>query len=124
MLKLNPQADLQGITAALQNVLADCIERWRTSGVPLLAEDEIIVLLEPGDTIHDLAALVGILTDDADEEFVPPAEWTTDLGEAWEMYVAFSDDGNGVSLILPKDGTDPQLCRLFADYATPPTGSK
>jgi len=54
---------------------------------------------------------------------VPPAEWTTDRGCAYEMFVCLNDDGAGFSIFIPKAaGIDPLLLDLCAAGVTqPPT---
>jgi hypothetical protein len=120
MRQLSTNSDLSDIPEPLREEVAACLQRWRTSGVLAEPETELIALVEPGDSITTVAALLG--DDVADDEFVLPAEWVTDLGCMMEAYVCWSDDGHGISLLVPKaDSTDPALLALCLDLVSPPT---
>ena len=86
-------------------------------GVALSPDDDLIVLLEPGDGVDDLARYLGDDVEHADD-FYPPAEWVADRGCFLEMFLCYSDAGNGLSVILPRaEEIDPQLLDLFTSYA-------
>lgn len=117
MRRLKPDADLDDIPLPLRQELDDCLSRWRESGVALSPDDDLIVLLEPGDSIDDLARYLGDDVDQADD-FYPAADWVADRGCCFEMFLCYSDAGNGLSVILMRaDGIDPQLLALFNSYA-------
>lgn len=114
---LKPDADLDEFPPPLRQELADCLARWHKSGVELSPEDDLIVLLEPGDGVDDLARYLGDDVEHADD-FYPPAEWVADRDGCFEMFLCCSDAGNGLSVILPQaDGIDPLLLNLFTLYA-------
>ena len=114
---LKPDAAFDDVPLPLRQALADCLARWRESGVPLSPDDDLIVLLEPGDRVGDLARYLGDDVEDADD-FYPPAEWVADRGCCLELFLCFSDAGNGLSVFLPQsDGIDPLLLDLFMSYA-------
>ena len=112
-------ADLSGISLPLRQELLDCLTHWSESGVPYGPSDDLIVLVEAGDTIDTVAGYLGLLLDVHDEDFVLPAEWVTDRGCALELYVCLSDNGMGYSIFVPKsDGIDPLLIELCECYVT------
>jgi len=114
---LKPDADFDDVPLPLRQALAECLARWHESGVPLSPDDDLIVLLEPGDSVSDLARYLGDDVDHADD-FYPPAEWVADRGGCFEMFLCYSDAGNGLSVILPQAaGIDPELLDLFTGYA-------
>lgn len=113
---LKPDAELGDTPLPLRQELTDCLARWRESGVELSPDDDLIILLEVGDGVGDLARYLG---DDIDhvDDFYPPAEWVADRGCCLEMFLCYSDAGNGLSVILPRtDEIDPQLLALFTSY--------
>lgn len=113
---LKPDSDLDEFPPPIRQELADCLTRWRESGVELSPDDDLIVLLEPGDRLSDLARYLGDDLEDADD-FYPPAEWVADRGGCFEMFLCYSDAGNGLSVILPRtEEIDPQLLELFTSY--------
>lgn len=114
---LKPDAVLDEFPLPIRQELADCLARWHESGVELSPDDDLIVLLEPGDGVDDLARYLGDDVEHADD-FYPAAEWVADRGGCLEMFLCYSDAGNGLSVILPQaDGIDLQLLDLFTRYA-------
>jgi hypothetical protein len=122
---LPSDADLADIAFPLRQELDDCLIRWSESGVPYEPTDTLIVLVEVGDSVDTLAKYVSGMADgDVDEDDIaPPAEWTTDRGCAYEMFICLNDDGAGFSIFIPKEaGIDPLLLDLCAaDVTQPPT---
>ena len=117
MRALRTEDDLAGLPASLRDALAACLERWRTSGVPYDPAGELLLLVEPGDSIDAVCRYVSTGLDDEDESL--PGEWITDWGPCFETYICFSDNGNGVSLVTPKlPGIDANLLALCAAYVT------
>lgn len=122
MRALHSEADLAGLPVPLQDALAACLLRWRTSGVPYDPAGEFLLLVEPGDSIDAVCQHVSLGFDDEDNSL--PGEWTTDWGPCFETYICYTDDGCGVSLITPKlPGINADLLALCAAYVTqqPPT---
>lgn len=117
MRALHTEADLIGLPVALREVLAACMERWRTSGVSYDPAGEFLLLVEPGDSIDAVCRHVSASLNDEGESL--PGEWTTDWGPCFETYICFSDDGCGLSLVTPKlPGIDANLLALCAAYVT------
>lgn len=116
---LRSDADLSDLPLPLRQEVADCLKRWAESGVPYGPEDILVALVEPGDSVDAVARYVsGAAGDENEEDVAPPAEWTTDRGCAFEMFICWSDDGCGVSVFTPKtEGIDPLLLELLAAYA-------
>ena len=123
---LRSDADLADIALPLRQELADCLTRWSESGVPYEPGDVLIVLVEAGDSVDAVAKYVSGTAEsgsdadeDVDNDFAPPAEWTTDRGCAYEMFICLNDDGAGFSIFIPKAaGIDPLLLELCAAYVT------
>jgi hypothetical protein len=120
---LRSDADLTGIAFPLRRDIDDCLIRWSESGVPYDPTDTLIVLVEIGDSVDAVAKYVSGIADDSgdadDGDFAPPAEWTTDRGCAYEMFICLNDDGAGFSIFIPKiDGIDPLLLELCTAYVT------
>lgn len=117
MRRLRLDADLADIPAPLRDELAACLQRWAESGVPYGPGDDLILLVEPGDSVDAVAGYLRGEDDGHGEDFDPPAEWVTDRGVCFEMFICWSDDGNGISVMVPKaDGVDPLLLELCAAY--------
>lgn len=115
---LASDGDLDDLPEPLRREVVACLERWRSTGVPPTDYESPVALVEPGDTLDTVAALLG---DIADDDFVLPAEWVSDLGCVLEAYLCWSDDGQGVSLLVPKDGAiDPALLALCLDLVSSP----
>lgn len=75
------------------------------------------MLVEPGDSIDAVCRHVSACLNDEYESL--PGEWTTDWGPCFETYIRFSDDGCGISLVIPKlPGIDANLLVLCAAYVT------
>lgn len=71
----------------------------------------VIYIVEPGDTLNDLADLRGCSF--ADWEFI-----ILHPGEIFEAVVIRSDDGAGDVILVPdRDGMDPDLLGLCSDNA-------
>lgn len=118
MRHLASNSNLADLPEPLRQEVAACLQRWHTSGV-LVAEDEApVILVGPGDTLATVATLLG---DTADDDFVLPAEWVTDLGCVLEAYVCWGADGQGISLLIPKaDSTDAVLLAHCLDIVSSP----
>lgn len=118
MRHLSSDSDLGDIPEALRSEVVACLHRWLTSGVALGPDEAPVVLVEPSDSVDTVAALLG---DTADDDFMLPAEWVTDHGSVLEAFICWSDDGHGISLLVPKtEQTDPALLALCADQLSPP----
>jgi hypothetical protein len=116
---LRSDADLTGIAFPLRQEIDNCLTRWLESGVPFDPTDTLIVLAEVGDSVDAVAKYVSGMADGDEDDFAPPAEWTTDRGCAYEMFICLNDDGAGFSIFIPKiDGIDPLLLELCAAYVT------
>ena len=110
--------DLNDLAEPLRREVVSCLARWRSAKLGPTDYEALVALVEPGDSVATVAALLG---DIADEDFVLPAEWVTDLGCVFEAYICWSDDGYGVSLLVPNDDAiDPVLLALCRDLASPP----
>lgn len=118
MRHLSSASNLGDIPEALRSEVVACLQRWLTSGVALGPGEAPVVLVEAGDTIDTVAAFLG---DTADDDFMLPAEWVTDHGSVLEAFICWSDDGYGISLLVPKAmQTDPALLALCAEQLSPP----
>jgi hypothetical protein len=116
MRQLSSNSDLSDIPEPLREEVAACLQRWRTSGVPVEPETELVALLELGDSVDAIAAILG---DAADEDYEPPAEWVADHGCVYEVFVCWNDDGQGISILVPKTaGTNAGLLEFCAGHAT------
>ena len=116
---LRSDADLAGIPLPLRQELDDCLIRWAESGVPYDPTDTLIVLVEIGDSVDVVAKYVSGMAAGDEDDFAPPAEWTTDHGCAYEMFICLNDDGAGFSIFIPKAaGIDPLRLELCAAYVT------
>lgn len=110
--------DLSDLAEPLRREVVSCLARWRSANLGPTDYEALVALVEPGDSVATVAALLG---DTADDDFVLPAEWVTDLGCVLEAYICWSDDGYGVSLLVPKDDAiDPDLLAMCLDLASPP----
>jgi hypothetical protein len=92
------------------------------------ASDGQMIVVEPGDSVEALEKSSGcpILRDLFDEcrfpddGFAPAFEVLEDHGCCYEMVFIFTDNGSGVELFIPKrEGVDPQLLAMCAQYAVP-----
>ena len=120
MRHLASNSNLADLPEPLRREVAACLQRWQTSSVPVAEDEAPVILVEPGDTLATVAALLGEV---ADDDFVLPAEWVSDLGCALEGYVCWGADGQGVSLLIPKaDSTDPVLLAHCLDLVSSPPG--
>lgn len=118
MQHLASNSNLADLPEPLHQEVAACLQRWQTSGVPVAEDEALVILVEPGDTLTTVAALLG---DVADDDFVLPVEWVTDLGCVLEAYVCWGVDGQGISLLIPKtDSTDPVLLAHCLDLLSSP----
>lgn len=116
MQHLASNSNLADLPEPLRREVAACQQRWQTSDVAVAEDEATVILVEPGDTLVTVAALLG---DVADDDFVLPAEWVADLGEVLEAYVCWGADGQGVSLLIPKaDSTDPMLLAHCLDLVS------
>lgn len=112
--------DLDDLAEPLRREVLSCLARWRSSHLGPTDYEALVALVEPGDSVATVAALLGDTTDD---DFVLPAEWVTDLGYVLEAYICWSDDGYGVSLLVPKDDAiDPDLLAMCLDLVSPHPG--
>ena len=86
-----------------------------------------IIVVEPNDTLRSLEGESGVPIatnpfDDSrfpDPDFVPVCEYLEEHSRCYEMMFLFSDDGAGVNLFVPKQGTDAEVLALCARYAAP-----
>lgn len=112
--------DLGDLAEPLRREVLNCLARWRGAHLEPTDYEALVALVEPGDSVATVAALLG---DTADDDFVLPADWVTDLGCVLEAYICWSDDGHGVSLLVPKDDAiDPDLLAMCLELASPPAG--
>ena len=118
MRTLNSQADLSDLPPELATVIESCLQRWADSG--LLCDpdlDEVVLLVEPGDSNDDLVGYSSSLAALQNGE-APPFEWILDYGGVFEAGMVTGDDGSGFSLILPKaDGINKRLLTCCAESA-------
>lgn len=115
MRHLASNSNLADLPEPLRHEVAACLQRWQTSGVPVTEDEAPVILVEQGDTLATVAALLGDIADD----FVLPTEWVTDLGCVLEAYICWGADGQGVSLLIPKaDSTDPVLLAHCLDLVS------
>ncbi len=119
MRHLDSDSDLGDLPEPLRQEIVACLQRWQSSGEPLTDYESPVALVEPGDSMTTVAELLG--DDVADDDFVLPAEWVADLGCVLEAYICWSNDGYGISLLIPKaDSTDPALLAHCLDLVSPP----
>lgn len=120
MRALSQHAALGDLPPDLQHIVATCLQRWVESGVLNEPEsDTPVYLVEAGDTGDQLATASSLLAAIDDPDDVPPFEWVTDFGCCFEAALILSDDGNGLSLIVPKaPGISPALLDVCARLAT------
>lgn len=120
MRPLNRHADLSMLDPVLQAVIAACLQRWVEAEVLYDPDTETpVYLVESGDTCNELASASDLLTVIDDPDDCPPFEWVTDFGCCYEAALILSDDGSGLSLIVPKTaGVSPALLDLCARLAT------
>lgn len=112
------ERDLDDLAEPLRREVFGCLARWRSTNLGPTDYEALVALVEPGDSVATVATLLG---DTADDDFVLPAEWVSDLGCLFEAYVCWSDDGYGVSLLVPKDDAiDPDLLAMCIELASPP----
>jgi hypothetical protein len=84
-----------------------------------------MIIMEQGDTISDIEEEIGfsILTnlfDDVrypDPDFVPCFEALEDHGTFYEILFIFGDGDDAVDIFIPKDGVDPLLLSMCAQFA-------
>lgn len=77
-----------------------------------------VIVVDPGDSMEAVAAASDLILDPDHDDFMP-FEWVADQGERFEAYIVFSDDGDGLSLIIPKqEGVDARLLALCEMFAT------
>jgi len=118
MRQLDSDSDLGDLAEPLRREILSCLVRWRSTNLGPTDYEALVVLVEPGDSVASVAALLG---DIADDDFVLPAEWISDLGCVFEAYICWNDDGYGVSLLVPKDDAiEPVLLALCRDLASQP----
>lgn len=78
-----------------------------------------VIVVDPGDSMEAVAEATDLILDPDHGDFLP-FEWITDKGESYEAYIVFSDDGDGLSLIIPKlAGIDARLLALCEMFVTP-----
>lgn len=79
------------------------------------------VLVEAGDCIADIEAIIGFpLVPAGDADFSPSFEWLVEWPICYEAVFIFSDDGYGIDLLIPKlPGIDADLLAMCRKYATP-----
>ncbi len=78
-----------------------------------------VIVVDPGDSMEAVAEASDLILDPDHDDFLP-FEWVTDQGGRYEAYIAFSDDGDGLSLIVPKlVGVDARLLALCEMFVTP-----
>lgn len=120
MRPLNRHSDLGGLDSALQLVITTCLQRWIEAEVLFDPDTETpVYLVEAGDTGDQLATASSLLAAIYDPDDVPPFEWVTDFGCCFEAALILSDDGSGLSLIVPKaPGISPALLDVCARLAT------
>lgn len=124
MRPLNRHADLGGLDPALQSVVTSCLQRWIEAEVLFDPDTETpVYLVEAGDTGDQLATASSLLAAIDDPDDAPPFEWVTDFGCCFEAALILSDDGSGLSLIVPKapgiSTTLLDLCARLATYDVP-----
>lgn len=114
------ERDLGDLAEPLRKEVVSCLARWHSTHLGPTDYEALVALVEPGDSVATVAALLGDVVDD---DFVLPAEWVTDLGCVLEAYICWSDDGYGVSLLVPKDDAiDPDLLAMCLDLVSPAPG--
>lgn len=78
-----------------------------------------VIVVDPGDSMEAVAEASDLILDPDHDDFLP-FEWVTDQGGRYEAYIVFSDDGDGLSLIIPKQaGVDVRLLALCEMFVTP-----
>ncbi|WP_301102495.1 hypothetical protein [Propionivibrio sp.] len=120
MRPLNRHSDLGGLDPALQSVITTCLQRWIDAEVLYDPDTETpVYLVEAGDTGEQLTTASSLLAAIDDPDGCPPFEWVTDFGCCFEAALILSDDGSGLSLIVPKTpGISSALLDLCARLAT------
>lgn len=98
--------DIAALLRLLRDQLIDCGD---------LTEIGTFVIVEPGDTLADIEATLGI---SIIIDGTPTWEWVMRHGSIFEAPIILSDDGFGHVLIVPDaDGIDPRLLALCRDHA-------
>ena len=86
-----------------------------------------MIVVEPGDTLQALERESGVPIatnpfDDSrfpDPDFVPVCEYLEEHSRCYEALFLFSDDGAGVNVFVPKQGTDAEILDFCARFAVP-----
>lgn len=122
MRPLNRHADLSGLDPELASVITACLQRWIDAEVLFDPDSETpVYLVEPGDTGEQLTTASSLLAAIDNPDDCPPFEWVSDFGTCFEAALILSDDGNGLSLIVPKaPGISTALLDHCARLATDP----
>ena len=86
-----------------------------------------MIVVEAGDTLTALEERCGVAIasnpfDDSrfpDPDFVPVCEYLEEHSRCYEALFLFSDDGAGVNVFVPKQGTDAEILDFCARFAVP-----
>lgn len=89
--------DIALASVPLRQLAQETLEHWESLGLDAGEDASFVVLAEPGDQLCDLAHVLG---QDSEEDLL--AEWVADHPAAFEVFVCWSDDGHGVSVLIPK----------------------
>lgn len=113
MRTLRDPADAASAPEHLRELLLQCLARWSEAGIVYDPSDAgPLILVEPGDSLEEIGAYVGMILDPGSDDFLS-FEWIADRGPCYEACSIFTDDGAGWSLIVPKDsGIDGRLLAL------------
>lgn len=75
--------------------------------------------VEPGDLLPAVESASGLVLDPEHDDFLL-CEWVADHGDAYEAYWVFTDEGNGLSLFVPKgEGIDTRLLDFCRQFVSP-----
>lgn len=84
---------------------------------PQLDANQIVFVVEEGDTVDDVARCISLLSGPADGRQPPPTEQVEDRGEAYAIHVQPHDERSSFTVIVPKSaGIDPDLRLLCSAY--------
>lgn len=118
---LRDLADIQTLDSGeIRRLIEARIADLTESGEYRLEELVYFVVVEPGDTTAALEAHLGrtVLITNATGVY-PSWEVLEEHPSCYEMVIVLNDEGAGVEVFIPKEGTDDNLLRMCRRYAVP-----
>lgn len=113
---------------AMATLLAEHLAFWREQDDIDLSEQATVILVEPGDTLHDLDAVLNGLAlsnpwsgrNHGDPGYRPCFETCDEYPGFIDVMFIVGDGGFGLEVLIPTSPeVDPRILDLFQPHATP-----